>query len=544
MYADIIVNRPIQQRPPAGSPPQRDDGSWPETYTYRLPEHLREAAQVGHLVQVPLRTSTALGIIASLRDSPPPDLPPEVEIRDVTEILDPLPVVTSIQIELGRWIADSYLAPLSQAMRLMLPPGLEARTFVVVSQTAVSHGPLSAQESAALQVLRSRQGPMRLNALAKQLGADDPEAVVYALADKGLLEARYTLVPPKPAPPRVQYVRLLADDATVEAALPRLGHPSKQADALLSLARRTSAPLTVSELCALARCGQGPLHTLVEQGWIEITERRTLVVALPDARFADLGRAYKQAEVLSVLLNHGSPMEMGQLLAEAGASSTNVSALEKKGLVQRIAEEPLALLTVPLDRVLDLVIELRGAEKQQAVLQMLRNTTDRVWVGGIYAQTGADLSTLRDLANHRLISLHAQEYDRPLPTGPEAPPRLTADQEAVWQVIQENTSMQKAEGQEEEKQPFIALLHGYTGSHAGFRPPGHYPRARDQPDSPDRPPFRNSLSGPRRHSAQPTQPWPALRSLGPGAPGRSGRGHWPPIGSLCARLPPGPHCPR
>ena len=54
------------------------------------------------------------------------------------EILDPLPVVTPVQIELARWIADAYLAPLNQAMRLMLPPGLEERTFVVVSPKAGS----------------------------------------------------------------------------------------------------------------------------------------------------------------------------------------------------------------------------------------------------------------------------------------------------------------------------------------------------------------------------------------------------------------------
>ena len=45
------------------------------------------------------------------------------------------------------------------------------------------------------------------------------------------------------------------------------------------------------------------------------------------------------------------------------------------------------------------MVELRGAEKQRAVLGLLEGTTGRVWVGGIYAQTGADLPTLRDLAD-------------------------------------------------------------------------------------------------------------------------------------------------
>jgi len=464
MYAEIIVNRPIQKRPSAASPPLRGDGSRLTTFTYRLPERLRETAQVGHLVQVPLRHSTALGVIANLSDSLPPGMPPGIKILDVTEILDSLPVVTPVQIELGRWISSSYLAPLGQAMRLMLPPGLESRTYLVVSQTTASHGQLTAHESAALQLLHKRQGPVQLGTFLRQVRADDPEAVIYALADKGLVEARYTLIPPKPAPPRIQYVRLLADDAAIEAALPRLGHPSKQADILLSLARRTSALLTLSELCGLAHCGEGPVRALVKRGWLEVTERRTLVVALPGAETAELGRAPKQAKALSTLLDHGGPIASEQLGAEASVSSSIISTLEKKGLVQRITEEPVVLLTLPPDRVVDHIVELRGAEKQHSVLNILRNTTGRVWVGGIYAQTGANLSTLRDLAGHGLISLHAEEYDRPVPTGPEAPPRLTADKEAVWKEIQECTASQGTEGQESKGQPFVALLHGVTGS--------------------------------------------------------------------------------
>ena len=47
MYAEIIVNRPIQKRPSTASPPLRDDDSRLMTFTYRLPERLREAAKHG-----------------------------------------------------------------------------------------------------------------------------------------------------------------------------------------------------------------------------------------------------------------------------------------------------------------------------------------------------------------------------------------------------------------------------------------------------------------------------------------------------------------
>ena len=75
MFAQIIVNRPIQDHAPAGSAPLRGKESRTVTFTYRLPVDLRDTARVGHLVQVPLGASTALGVIASLSDSVPSDLP-------------------------------------------------------------------------------------------------------------------------------------------------------------------------------------------------------------------------------------------------------------------------------------------------------------------------------------------------------------------------------------------------------------------------------------------------------------------------------------
>ncbi len=466
MFAQVVVNRPTHHRPPTGSEPLRGDTTRLTTYTYGLPEHLQATAAEGHLVQVPLGQSTALGVIVALIDAPPADLPPETEIREVAEILDPLPVVTPTQIELATWIAQAYLAPLNQSMRLMLPPGLEARTFIMVSETEAMDiaGGLTAEEKAALRYLRGQGGRARASVLLRRVPGDDPEAVIHRLAEQGLVDARFTLVPAKPAPPRIQYARLLADDKAIEAALPRLGRSSKQADALLIVARRADAPLSLAELCELAGCTQGPVRALAERGWVEIPERQTWLVAVPGAGSADLGRAHKQAEALAALLDHGGPAEMEEFLRETGVSKGIVLALEEKGLVQRVSAEPIVLLTLPPEQVLDRVIELRGSEKERAVLNVLRGTTGHVWVGGIYAQTGANLSTLRKLAERGLISLHTEEYDRPAPMGPEMPPRLTPDQEAVWRELERRMREGGREGPASDADRLVALLHGVTGS--------------------------------------------------------------------------------
>jgi primosomal protein N' (replication factor Y) len=459
VYANVVVDRPLERRPPPGADPQRGR-SGPESLTYRLPEGLREEAAVGHLVRVPLGGSTALGVIVELADEPPPDLSPGVEVRDVANILDPLPVVTAAQIALARWLAAQTLAPLHRALRLMLPPGLEERIFVTVCRSAGGRPPeeLGAEGEEVLRLLQRRRGRVRLSTLLNQVRAEDPEGLLAALADRGLIDVQPGLVPPQPAPPRVQYVRVLADEDSLEAALPRLGHPSKQADALLVVARRADSPLTLSQVCRLAECSAAPIQALAEKGWVQLTPRRTLLSARAGAQTRDVGVAAAQAQALEALLARGGTAELGSFLRETGIRSSTVAALEKKGVVCRVEEEPLVLPSLPPGEVTDRVVALRGSEKERAVLEALRGRPGRVWVGGIYAETGADLATLRSLAERGLISLHAEEYDRPPPESGR-PARLTAEQQAAWTAIAGELGRQRP-GDE----PFVALLHGVTGS--------------------------------------------------------------------------------
>jgi primosomal protein N' (replication factor Y) len=417
MYATVALTRPIHRRPPAGSEPARETTWRNQTYTYRLPKNLVETAAVGHLVQVPLRAGTALGVVTSVDAAAPPALA-DSAIRDVIDILDPLPVVTALQLDLASWIADTYLSPLSQKLRQ--------------------------------------------SALLRRLPADDGEAILGRLADRGLVEVRQALIPPKAAPPRVQYVGLLADDRAIEVALPRLGRASKQADLLLLLAGRVDAPVAVDELCAQAGCSPAAVQGLVRRGWVEVTASRSLLIALLAADqdvVEGLLRAPKQTAALITLRAQVGPVDPTAFCAAHGISPAVLRALEDKGLARRIEEPSLILLSLPREQLLDKVIELRGGEKEGAVLEALRGSAGRVWVGGLYAQTGADLSTLHRLAERGLISLHAEASDRPQPLGSETVPTLSAEQESAWAKL-----LAGLKGLASGAEPYAALLHGVTGS--------------------------------------------------------------------------------
>lgn len=89
----------------------------PEPLTYRLPEGM--TAQVGCRVRVPLGArNTYVGVVVALHDSVPQG---GFEIKDVAQVLDPLPTVSPLMLKLWQWIADYYLCPAGDVVRAALP---------------------------------------------------------------------------------------------------------------------------------------------------------------------------------------------------------------------------------------------------------------------------------------------------------------------------------------------------------------------------------------------------------------------------------------
>lgn len=139
-FAEVIVNVPIRrtfarraEKPPSGSPVSPFDpgenvqehthalGGGPaqyQTFHYHLPPHLLDALQPGHLVWVPFGHQKVQGIVVRLTNRAP------VATKAIDRLARPQPVLTPTQLDLAFWIADYYVAPLSEAVKLFLPPGL------------------------------------------------------------------------------------------------------------------------------------------------------------------------------------------------------------------------------------------------------------------------------------------------------------------------------------------------------------------------------------------------------------------------------------
>jgi primosomal protein N' (replication factor Y) len=91
------------------------------TFTYRIPENSLEPV-VGGRVIVPFREQRLSGIVTELHDREP-----TFTTRRLSQVLDSTPALAQELMQLGRWMAQYYIAPIGEVFRTMLPLSAEFR---------------------------------------------------------------------------------------------------------------------------------------------------------------------------------------------------------------------------------------------------------------------------------------------------------------------------------------------------------------------------------------------------------------------------------
>ncbi|HUW11996.1 MAG TPA: DEAD/DEAH box helicase, partial [Anaerolineae bacterium] len=453
MFADVVVNDLLSQLIAAeesGSDPSEPVG---RSYHYDVPHHLRGVVQAGHLVWVPFGERLLQGIVVGLGEAAAVANPRPLEGLVLEE-----PVLTTTQIALARWMSGHTLSPLLDCLRLMLPPGLLRSAEPLLEPLLPPPYPpgLSPEQLDLLARLQEGSIPLRrLKRLAPDLAVG---GVIDPLVRSGLVARRQVVLRVPLRPKTGKRVRLLADADEVARSLPTLGRPSKQAEILSWLAASEDPLPLLSTVREAVQCSLGPIQTLAKKGWVEITpERRLLVVVssqtTDEALKADLSRAPKQAAVLAALQaalqDADGAVDEAAFRAEHGVSGAILKTFEDQGYVRRVVDEAKVLLLLDHSEVPDRVVELRGAQKHQAVLDALLELSDEAgegeavseWIGWVYGETGCSLKTLRDLQAAGLLVIEEEEIWRDPLAGREfvtdQPPRLTPDQTRVWAVIEE-----------------------------------------------------------------------------------------------------------
>lgn len=156
-----------------------------QTFSYRVPDELHEAAVPGLRVLVPFGNRRVTAYVLG-----PGQAPPDKSVKTVIDVLDDVPLFPASMIPFFRWIADYYLHPIGEVIRCALPGGLTTgdRTTVGITaagRRALSEGGLSSAEHRVLTRLQTSALPRK-----------DPEltrGLMRRLAERGWIQIEQRL---------------------------------------------------------------------------------------------------------------------------------------------------------------------------------------------------------------------------------------------------------------------------------------------------------------------------------------------------------------
>jgi primosomal protein N' (replication factor Y) len=154
----------------------------PDPLTYEVPPNLAPLARPGVRARVRIGKRRLTGIVVRVHG----DRPENMTLRPIEEILDVEPPLPPDLMELARFTADYYLAPLGEVFRSMLPSDLPpwGDRRVWLTNAGALAPPRNADEAAVIEALREG-GRMSVGELQGKVGLPDLSAVLAGLSERG-----------------------------------------------------------------------------------------------------------------------------------------------------------------------------------------------------------------------------------------------------------------------------------------------------------------------------------------------------------------------
>jgi primosomal protein N' (replication factor Y) len=242
-------------------------------FDYHLPAELEGKVGAGQLVIVPFGRQTVQGVVLELISEPM-----VAETKAVLDLLDPLPVLTGVQIELAKQMAAATLNSLAAIIDMMLPTGLSQQAdqrYEIREQRAVQAVGQGASIQTRLLKLLAERGSLRGRQIDRHFSKVDWRKTAQYLVRSGVLVSQSVLPPPTVHSKFIRTAQLAVPIEQAEAALPDLGKTAatlaRRQSALRLLMREPDA-IEVAWVYAESGCNLTDLQELDERGLIVLRE--------------------------------------------------------------------------------------------------------------------------------------------------------------------------------------------------------------------------------------------------------------------------------
>jgi primosomal protein N' (replication factor Y) len=242
-------------------------------FDYAIPGSLEGQVGPGHLVVVPFGNKSVQGVVFRFVDRPSVQ-----NVKEILELVDPLPVLTGPQIALAEAMSESTLSPLAAIVGLFLPVGISQEADILYrtvdnGQWTIKDGQWSMVQRRLIKLL-SERGPLRGRQIDAHFRKVEWRNSATALVRKGLLSAKSILPPPRVRSKYVRVALLAIPPEQAEAEMASLGTKQTLArrQAALRYLMRQPEPVNVSWVYAESGCSLADLQELEERGLIRLFE--------------------------------------------------------------------------------------------------------------------------------------------------------------------------------------------------------------------------------------------------------------------------------
>jgi len=222
------------------------------------------------MVLVPFRNRLALAYVIDF-----PERSDVSSLKPIARVLDEPPVFDFKTLRLCRWISERYICTLSQALRLVVPPGRsrKVKQYVTLSIPLKQAKEIigdSGLTSGILDVLDAAGGELDMQKLKEHVGVKQVRVAISTLEDKGIVKIRFVLTEPKASPKLNLIVRIKKDAGGNYAGL-----TEKQKEVVTTLYSLGGIAF-MRDLSREAKANRSTLKSLEKKGIIEITSEEIL----------------------------------------------------------------------------------------------------------------------------------------------------------------------------------------------------------------------------------------------------------------------------
>jgi primosomal protein N' (replication factor Y) (superfamily II helicase) len=248
-------------------------------FTYTIPPELREDALPGARVLVPFGKKHKIGYIIEL-----PQTTQLTRLKPILDILDPKPVFTPDMLQLCKWIAEYYIAPLGEVLRSATPAGMigESKRIISLRQepsfNLIEDWRKRSPRKAAIIHTLQEHGELSINQLQKLTRFENIYSALNELERENYIDIRDQLPRTSIKPRFESYVGLNTTGRKredIEGERSRLDKRAKKQIAVLEelLKRDTADPIPEKELLRTTGASRSVLKTLTDRELIAIEKR-------------------------------------------------------------------------------------------------------------------------------------------------------------------------------------------------------------------------------------------------------------------------------